>query len=58
MPSKLAKYGIKIFWLCDSFMRFAIDGIIYLGEQPGEAIQKTFGRKICRSPQLRIKAIS
>ena len=23
MPSKPAKYGIKIFWLCDSFMPFA-----------------------------------
>ena len=35
-----AKYGIKIFWLCDSFMPFAIDGIIYFGKQSGEAIQK------------------
>ena len=40
MPSKPAKYGIKIFWLCDSFMPFAIDGIVYLGKQPGETIQK------------------
>ena len=46
MPSKPAKYGIKIFWLCDSFMPFAIDGIIYLGKQPGEAIQKNLGENI------------
>ena len=38
MPSKPAKYGIKIFWLCDSFMSFTIDGIMYLDKQPGEAI--------------------
>ena len=46
MPSKPAKYGIKIFWLCDSFMPFAIDGIIYLSKQPGEAIQKNLGENI------------
>ena len=46
MPSKPAKYGIKIFWLCDSFMPFAIDGIIYLGKQPGDAIQKNLGENI------------
>ena len=27
MPSKPTKYEIKIFWLCDSLMPFAIDGI-------------------------------
>ena len=41
-----AKYGIKIFWLCVSFMLFAVDGIIYLGKQPREAIQKNFGENI------------
>ena len=46
MPIKLAKYGIKIFWWCDSFMPFAIDGIICLGKQPGEAIQKNLGENI------------
>jgi len=46
MPSKPAKYGIKIFWLCDSFMPFAIDSIVYLGKQPGVAIQKNLGENI------------
>ena len=46
MPSKPAKYRIKIVWLCDSFMSFVINGIIYLGKQPGEAIQKNLRENI------------
>ena len=46
MPSKPAKYEIKIFWLCDSFTPFATDGIIYLGKQPGEAKQKNLGENV------------
>ena len=45
-PSKPAKYGIKMLWLCDLFMPFAIDGIIYLGKQPGAAMQKNLRENI------------
>lgn len=48
MPSKPAKYGIKIFWVCDARTPYAIDGIVYLGRQPGEDIQKNLGENIVR----------
>ncbi|KAK1900093.1 PiggyBac transposable element-derived protein 4 [Dissostichus eleginoides] len=43
MPSKPAKYGIKIFWVCDARTPYAIDGIVYTGRQPGEEVQKNLG---------------
>lgn len=43
MPSKPAKYGIKIFWLCESQTGYAIDGTIYIGKQPGESVQRNLG---------------
>lgn len=46
MPKKPAKYGLKIFWVCDARITYAIDGIIYTGRQPGEDIQKNLGEKI------------
>ena len=41
MPSKPAKYGIKIFWLCDA--PYAVNAKIYVGRQPGSAPEKNLG---------------
>lgn len=30
------KYGIKVFWLCDAALAYAIDAVIYTGKQSGE----------------------
>ena len=46
MPSKPAKYGLKIFWVCDARIPYAIDGIVYTGRQPGEEVQKNLGENI------------
>ena len=32
MPSKPRKYGVKIFWACESTSGFALNGIIYTGK--------------------------
>ncbi|KAJ4942402.1 hypothetical protein JOQ06_012268 [Pogonophryne albipinna] len=48
MPSKPAKYGIKIFWVCDARTPYAIDGIVYTGRQPGEEVQKNLGENTVR----------
>ena len=32
MPSKPRKYGVKIFWACESTTGFALNGIIYTGK--------------------------
>uniref|UniRef100_A0A8C4PWG8 PiggyBac transposable element-derived protein domain-containing protein n=1 Tax=Eptatretus burgeri TaxID=7764 RepID=A0A8C4PWG8_EPTBU len=46
IPKKPAKYGLKIFWLCDARIPYAIDGIVYTGRQPREEVQKNLGEKI------------
>lgn len=33
MPSKPAKYGLKIFWLCDAKNAYPLKGIFYTGKQ-------------------------
>ena len=43
MPSKPAKYGIKIFWLCDASLPYALNAKIYVGRQPGSAPEKNLG---------------
>ena len=51
IPSKPAKYGLKIFWVCDARIPYAIDGMVYTGRQPGEEVQKNLGetlvQKLC-----------
>ena len=37
MPNKPAKYGIKIFWCCDSKTAYPLKGEVYVGRQPGAA---------------------
>ncbi|KAL7369940.1 hypothetical protein ABVT39_013743 [Epinephelus coioides] len=46
MPSKPAKYGLKIFWMCDARVPYAIDGTVYTGRQPGEEIKKKLGETV------------
>lgn len=48
MPSKPAKYGIKIFWVCDARVPYAIDAKVYTGRQPGDEVQKNLGEKIVK----------
>ncbi|KAK1886938.1 PiggyBac transposable element-derived protein 4 [Dissostichus eleginoides] len=52
MPSKPAKYGIKIFWVCDARTPYAIDGIVYTGRQPGEEVQKNLGENTVREVDI------
>ena len=37
MPSKPGKYGLKIFWCCDSNTAYPLNAEVYLGRQPGAA---------------------
>ena len=46
MPSKPAKYGIKIFWMCDARVPYAIDGTVYTGRQPGQEVQRNLGESV------------
>ncbi|XP_047104480.1 piggyBac transposable element-derived protein 4-like [Schistocerca piceifrons] len=48
MPYKLAKYGIKIFWLCDATSAYALDGIVYTGRKAHEPIQKNLGLNLVK----------
>lgn len=38
MPSKPAKYGIKIFWLCDAKNGFALESYLYSGKDEGRTL--------------------
>lgn len=46
MPSKPAKYGIKIWALCDSKTNYAYNLQIYTGKQTGEASEKNQGQRV------------
>ena len=46
MPSKPAKYGIKIFWLCDASLTYASNARIYAGRQPGSKPEKNVGQNV------------
>lgn len=43
IPSKPGKYGVKIFWMCDSSSSYAVNGKIYCGRQPNEEVQRNLG---------------
>lgn len=45
IPSKPAKYGLKIFWCCDSATAYPLLGKIYLEKQPGAARAKNVGEQ-------------
>lgn len=46
MPSKPRKYGIKVFWICESSSGFALNGFIYTGRQPEQPIHHNLGPDI------------
>ena len=46
MPSKPAKYGIKIFWLCDASLTYASNARIYGGRQPGSEPEKNLDQNV------------
>ena len=46
MPSKPAKYGIKIFWLCDASFPYACNARIYVGRQPGSEPERHLGQNV------------
>ena len=33
IPGKLGKYGLKVFWCCDSMTAYPLNGEVYLGRQ-------------------------
>jgi len=39
-PRLPTKYGIKIFWMCDAEVPYAIDAVIYTGRQLGEETEE------------------
>lgn len=49
MPSKPAKYGLKIFWMCESTSGYALDGLVYVGRQPGEPPHKNLGFEVVQT---------
>nr|XP_022908188.1 piggyBac transposable element-derived protein 4-like [Onthophagus taurus] len=49
MPSKPAKYGLKIFWMCESTSGYILDGLVYVGRQPGEPPHKNLGLEVVQT---------
>ena len=49
IPSKPAKYGIKIWWNCDAVTSYPLKGEVYLGRQPGENRQVGLGTTVVRN---------
>lgn len=45
MPSKPEKYGIKIFWACDSSNSFPLQGQLYTGKPPEADRQTNVGQR-------------
>lgn len=46
IPSKPAKYGIKIWWVCDSSSNYPLKGIIYTGKLPGAVREVNQGERV------------
>lgn len=46
IPSKPAKYGIKVWWLCDSKSYYPLKGIIYAGKMPGQLREVNQGQNV------------
>lgn len=49
MPSKPAKYGIKIWWICDSKSNYFLKGEIYTGKLAGGARDVEQGKRVVLS---------
>lgn len=48
IPSKPAKYGIKIWWCCDSQTCYPLKGDVYLGRQPGQQREVGQGARVVK----------
>lgn len=48
IPSKPAKYGLKIWWCCDANTSYPLTGQVYLGRQPGEQREIGQGARVVR----------
>lgn len=46
IPSKPAKYGIKIWWACDSKTKYPLQGKLYLGRNEGEERETNQGENV------------
>lgn len=46
IPSKPAKYGLKIWWCCDANTSYPLTGQVYLGKQPGEQREVGQGARV------------
>ncbi|XP_071567686.1 piggyBac transposable element-derived protein 4-like [Temnothorax nylanderi] len=47
IPSKPAKYGIKIWWICDAENAYPLQGIIYAGKS-GDVREKNQGERVVK----------
>ena len=48
IPSKPAKYGIKMWWCCDSQSCYPLKGDVYLGRQPGQQREVGQGARVVK----------
>ena len=48
IPPKPAKYGIKIWWCCDSQTCYPLNGEVYLGRQPGQQREVGQGARVVK----------
>lgn len=46
IPSKPAKYGIKIWWACDAKTKYPLQGILYTGREAGEEREINQGENV------------
>ena len=46
MPTKLRKYGVKFFWLCEATTGFALKGMIYSGRESDSVPHRNFAHDI------------
>lgn len=46
IPSKPAKYGLKVFWICDSKSFYPLKGMIYSGRQAGSEREVNQGQRV------------
>ena len=46
IPSKPAKYGIKVWWACDAKTKYPIHGILYTGKAEGAVREVNQGENV------------
>ena len=49
IPNKPAKYGIKVWWCCDSATSYPLNGEVYLGRQPNEPRDTNQGARVVKA---------